>query len=122
MGPLLTALGLMLVVVEDADAMRQFTSRILKTRHDASVRMRPTGRHIKWARIGPQWAAMMNARRYLKLSPMQRKASARTAAKARWRIHGHKSSRPPWRLLTETAIVVFAPCGFAALAQQSFAL
>jgi hypothetical protein len=84
LGAILTVLGLKMVLVDDEESLRKYTARLSK-RHDASVRLLRTGRVIKWAKIGPEWARRMNAHRSLKLSPSRRIQIARTAARARGR-------------------------------------
>jgi hypothetical protein len=87
LGPLLTCLGLKLVVVEDLDAFKRIESRLTKRRRplrDASDMLATK----KWQRSrfpgGPEFASFMNARRTFKLDPSERSAIARTAANARW--------------------------------------
>lgn len=87
MGPLLTVLGLAIVVVEDQAAIDAYVRRLSRWRRDASVVMRSAQNRKK--RQHPHkgdslWAKEMNAWRRLKTSPKQRSKSASFAAKMRW--------------------------------------
>ncbi len=88
-GPLLGALGLKLVIVEDTALMAKVTnqlSRKASSRVYASGGMLPKRRRRKSRLLGNrEWSLVMNGRRYLLTNPEQRSAVARKAAKARWR-------------------------------------
>jgi hypothetical protein len=89
-GPMLRALGLKFVLVEDADAIKRITYGA-KKRNDAGESMpakkKPRNRRSKnnrHLRGISEWGKLFNAKRSLKLSPMQRIAIARRAAIVRW--------------------------------------
>lgn len=89
LGYTLQALGLMLVVTEDADALAKYTSKATK-RTEFAVRAHagmPTRKRKRkrgfWAG-NSEWGKLMSARRYILNSPVKRKRSASNAAKARW--------------------------------------
>jgi len=88
-GLLLTALGLKVVVVEDAEAFAIYAATAPKSKKqgDASGRMLPRKRRkAKQKYAGnKKWSQIMNARRSLILSEQRRKQIARKAAKKRWR-------------------------------------
>lgn len=90
LGPMLGALGLAIVVVEDHAMLAKVQGRLSKRQRpvlDASDGMRPIKRKQRrgyWRKC-PEWSRIMNARRMLILSPEQRRASARKAARTRWR-------------------------------------
>ena len=97
LGPLLTVLGLRLLVAEDAETMRQFAPRLEK-RQRASVRVASGKRRKKRPKLGPEWARLMNARRSLLLSPTKRKRIAKHAALVRWadiRATVRAAAKPP---------------------------
>jgi hypothetical protein len=86
MGPMLTVLGLMLVVVEDPDAIERFTTRLTKREH-AGNDVLAVGRRKKrrrYPKLGPEWGRRMRARQMLLQSATKRKQIARKAARARW--------------------------------------
>jgi hypothetical protein len=89
LGPLLTVLGVKLIMVEDSDALRRIGPR-LKKRNDASVRY-ASGRARKKRKLGPEWGKLMAARRVLSQSPSERSQIARRAAVIRW------ADSRPWR-------------------------
>ena len=92
MGKVLAALGLVLIVSEDAERMCRIQPRLSempkKAKH-ASVTMRPAKKRKKkgYWRGNTAWSEVMNARRHLILSEAERRASARNAARIRWRKH-----------------------------------
>ena len=103
MGPIsfpamLGALGLAVLVVEDAEAMARIRHR-LKPRDEryaanASVRRASDKKRGK-ARVAKgdrEWGRIMNARRSATLSDRRRKQIARAAARARWRRLPAKAS------------------------------
>lgn len=84
LGLVLGALGLKIIVVEDAEALRLVAAR-LKRKEDqyASSGMHP---HKKRANTGNSlWSKVLNSRRAFKLTPKQRTRIAKRAAMARWR-------------------------------------
>jgi hypothetical protein len=78
--PLLGALGLALIVVEDAEQLAAIRHR-LEPRKKAAVP--PDAFNKKSSPNG--WGQWMNCLRFLALSDAQRSASARHAAQMRWR-------------------------------------
>jgi hypothetical protein len=98
---LLPALGLRLAVLEDPDAIKQlkkFPTRQVKT----PERSLPWGRKGKQMRVSLRWQRRISSKggaaRAEKLTPAQRSASARKAAKARWRKPRiTEITRPPGR-------------------------
>jgi hypothetical protein len=115
MGPILGALGLMLVVVEDADAMAKHAKRLgtgkrsyqLNGAKNASIVLRFSRRKLRKMALASAAARMLKiparkrqsiARkagkaRMEKITPEQRSEFARVGAKARWKGH-HASSLP----------------------------
>jgi hypothetical protein len=85
-GVLLTALGLKVLVVEDAEAFAIYAADAPKVRN-ASVGMLPKKkRQNKHKHAGDaQWSQIMNARRALIVSDQKRHQIASRAARARWR-------------------------------------
>jgi hypothetical protein len=85
LGPMLTALGLKLVVVEDLDAVRQITSKLPRKLHaNGSI---PTERgpyRRRYPKLGSGWGRVMRARGLLLIPAHKRRQIARAAAKARW--------------------------------------
>jgi hypothetical protein len=83
LGPLLGALGLMLIVVEDAELLAQFAAAE-KRRNEAHTH----GGYSRgrWRR-NKAWARVMAARRMLVISPERRREIARKAIRARWARH-----------------------------------
>lgn len=87
MGPLLGALGLKLVVMEDAEVLEKIRRRLVPTKNAgvamlASKRRKP--RSFSPLRGNPDLARVMQSRWVLSRSPKQRSALARRAARARW--------------------------------------
>jgi len=90
MGPLLGALGLMLIVVEDAEMLARIASQMqLRERPipaDADHKMPTTKRRKRWRfPKGPEFAKLMRARSLVKMSDAERRRLARRAARLRWR-------------------------------------
>jgi hypothetical protein len=88
LGPMLGAMGLKVLVVEDAETLARFAKKLSKRkyRRHAGVGMPANKRHRKSALSGnSDWGKMMRARQIAQASPTQRKQSAKKAAKARWR-------------------------------------
>jgi hypothetical protein len=91
LGPLLGALGLKLAVMVDEESFRKIAHRLTKRRYNVPMRpppMRPpkkaSGKGLRDWSGNSQWAAIMNARRMLIVSPRMRSENARKAALARW--------------------------------------
>jgi hypothetical protein len=84
LGPLLTVLGVKLIMVEDRDALRRIGPRLTK-RNAASVRYASARARKKRPKLGPEWGRMMAARRVLSQSPSERSRIARKAAIIRWK-------------------------------------
>src|SRR5262249_24528701 len=90
LGPMLGALGAMLVLVEDEEMVarlsRQITPRAIKApdANDAILtKKRRKKRH--YLKGSSDWGRMMRARALLKLTYRERRRIARAAARARWR-------------------------------------
>jgi hypothetical protein len=90
LGPMLAALGMSIVLVEDLSALRkiqlQMTKR-LKPRLDASGAM-PTGKSKKRRGVfrgNSEWGKLLAARRVALQTDKERSDSARRAARIRWR-------------------------------------
>ena len=84
LGRVLAALGLVLVLTEDGEAVERIEQRMTaekNARNDACDKIPP--QHWRLAK-GSAWGRRMAARRALKLTAEERSASARRAAKARW--------------------------------------
>jgi hypothetical protein len=79
--PLLGALGLALIVVEDTEQLARVRHR-LKPRKKKAIDMRPNASNSK--KSPNSWGLWMNCMRFFALSDEQRSASARHAAHARW--------------------------------------
>jgi hypothetical protein len=87
MGPILNALGVMLVMTEDADAIARYTKRLgtgnlsymLNGAKNAPVIFKFSLRHMK------KIASRSAAGRMKKIPAWKRRAIARKAARARWR-------------------------------------
>lgn len=90
MGPLLGALGLKLIVAVDDETLARIIGRLTKRarkQSNASDAMRPMKRKKRrgYWKGNADWARIMNARRTLVVPESKRSASARKAARARWR-------------------------------------
>src|SRR5262245_10288828 len=89
LGPLLGALGLMLIVAEDTEQLGKIRHRLTKrvlSRSDAGRRMLAAKRRRKSKfPKGPEHARLMRNRQILTQSPAKRRAIAKKAARARWR-------------------------------------
>lgn len=84
-GVLLTALGLKVLVVEDAEAFAIYAADAPKSRNASGSMLPKKRRQNKHFRgNGVQWAQIMNARRALIVSEQKRTQIAKKAAKARW--------------------------------------
>jgi hypothetical protein len=81
LGPVLTALGLALIAVEDGEAVALIEKQLLASDNTSDK----TPNRYDWRRMkGTGWARQMNGLRTLKLTAEQRRASASRAARARW--------------------------------------
>lgn len=90
MGPMLSAMGCMLILVEDQETLDRITKRVAKrviavASADASIGMLPKRKRRRKGFRGADVSRMLNARRLLKLSPKRRKEIAKMAADTRWR-------------------------------------
>lgn len=96
---LLGALGLVVVVVEDAEAIARIRHRLVPRRAthvdacEAMLAKKRKRRPHLW-KANPDWGRIMSARRNLILNPDKRKRIAQTAARARWRNHRRKAPAP----------------------------
>jgi hypothetical protein len=83
LGPLLTVLGVKLIMVEDSDALRRIGPRLTK-RNAASVRYASGRTRKKRPELDSAWGKLMAARRVLSQPPRERSRIARLAAVSRW--------------------------------------
>lgn len=102
-GPMLGALGLKLLIVEDVEALARLTKRLgngfgegFGKRNEAQVRdasmtMRPRKRHKHQWKDNADWSRVMNSRRTLVMSDADRRKSAKHAAHMRWKRKGRKA-------------------------------
>lgn len=96
---ILGALGLAVVLVEDAEAIARIRHRLVP-RNPAQVdaceamlaKKRKRRPHL-W-KANPDWGRIMSARRNLIINPDKRRRIAQTAARARWRKHRRKATAP----------------------------
>lgn len=90
LGPLLTVLGLQIVLVEDPAAIAQCAGRLPirrdhKTAGEAMLAAQHRAQRLDIAaRRTPQWGRQMRARQVLAQTPRQRSHQARRAARIRW--------------------------------------
>ena len=87
MGPLLGALGLKLVVMEDAEVLEKIRRRLVPAKNANSAMLtqrKHKRRGFSLFRGNPEMARMLRQRGILKRSPKQRSALARRAARVRW--------------------------------------
>lgn len=95
LGPMLSVLGIALVVVEDLEAVRRITSRLKKREH-AGLRVLAKGkrkaRRYSAFRLAPEFAKLVRANQLLNQSGSERKRIAKTAARARWRTKPRRKS------------------------------
>lgn len=83
LGPMLGALGLKIVVVEDAEALARVARRLVrKEAQYANTGMRTEKSHVNTG--DSEWGRIMAARRMVLISPRQRTRLAKRAARARW--------------------------------------
>lgn len=99
LGPMLGALGLKLLLVEDAEALARIRGRIgarAKAKANAGASMpahkRKRRRGKTW-RGNRGWGQMMRARQLVLSSEGERRKRARTAARARW-AKSRRQGRP----------------------------
>lgn len=87
LGPLLTVLGLKIVLVEDAEALGRFAKRARsRKRHDAgSPMLAGKKRKRRGHRFGSEFAKVQRAKQLLTQSAQQRSRTARKASRARWK-------------------------------------
>jgi hypothetical protein len=91
LGPILSAMGLALVVVEDVEVLKRIDSQLTKRNRsrDTNANM-PTLKKSKkgtfWTGCS-EWGRMMAARRVLMASPTELTNRARNAARSRWARH-----------------------------------
>lgn len=84
MGPVLGALGLKLIVAVDEEILAKMRPRLTR-RHNAGGKMLAGKKPRKYGLTGDsQWGFVMACRQNVLLSPKQRSARARHAAKVRW--------------------------------------
>jgi hypothetical protein len=89
LGPLLQALGLAIIVVEDLGAFEKIEARLRKRRRkdDAHAAVLTLKRHKPrgvW-KGDKAWGKVMTARRLLTLTPARRSRIAKQAARAMWK-------------------------------------
>jgi hypothetical protein len=95
LGPLLGALGLVLVVSEDAAALARVKSRLIRSPYAGSKMLagKPK-RRFSLIRGNPELARMMRLRQVLLQTQHRRKEIARNAAAIRWGdVKGARSAR-----------------------------
>lgn len=88
LGPMLAALGVALVLIEDPETFARITAKMPKrdeSRAHASHDMLPVRRQRNRALFNSDASKVMNARRHLLLTPNQRRRIAKAAAHARWK-------------------------------------
>jgi hypothetical protein len=85
LGPLLTVLGLRILLAEDPASMARMASRLEK-RDQRAVRQLTVGKPKKrvYPKLGSAWGKYMAARRILSQSPKRRSQIARIAGVSRW--------------------------------------
>lgn len=116
MGPMLTAMGCMLILVEDAETLGRITSRVAKRVNPnpashADGKMQTKRKRNRKGFRGSEVGRMLRARGVLKLSAKRRKEIARMAAQTRWRKHRAKSSLPPTGALPRETGMSRSNCG-----------
>lgn len=105
LGPLLAALGLVLIVAEDAETLAKITKRMAKRRKkervgtDAGTTMLAQRRHKRRRFLpfkeAPEFAKIARAQQLLRQNPRQRQSIAKKAARARWAGHRPKRQKAP---------------------------
>jgi hypothetical protein len=94
MGPMLTAMGVALVVIEDLETLQRMEKRLKKRACAVVIENAGTGmpaqKHSRRRRYlpfkgNPDLARAMRAKQIASTSERERKRQARVAAKARWR-------------------------------------
>lgn len=90
LGPLLGALGVMMLLVEDTEALERISRRLTKSsrnRNDASGGMLTVQKHKRrryQLKGCSEWGRMMRARQTLMMTERERSMRARKAARVRW--------------------------------------
>lgn len=101
LGPLLAALGLVLIVAEDAETLAKITKRMAKRRQaepHAGTGMQAQKRQKRRRFLpfkSPEFAKVARAQQLLRQSPTQRKRIASAAGRARWKGHRPKGQKSP---------------------------
>lgn len=90
MGPMLSAMGVMLIMVEDVDTLARITKRVPKRVNpnqpaDAGDAMPAKRKRRRKGFRGSEAGRMLRAKQILKQSPKRRKEIAKMAAETRWR-------------------------------------
>lgn len=96
LGALLGVLGVMLVMVEDPEAMARFAARLEKRKTHANHGMLTTKRSGFAGSVGDsEWGKNARNMWLIKSKPRQRKRIARHAAKVRWAKHraAHRATK-----------------------------
>jgi len=86
MGPVLMALGVRLLLVEDPETIKRITLRAVRA-GDAgdSVLAAPRPKKRRYPKLGSEWGRLMRARQLATQSSVKRRSVAKAGAKARWR-------------------------------------
>lgn len=85
LGPLLTVLGLKIVLIEDADALTRYAKRAKKRRHPSgSIPAKKRAKRQAF-RGDSDWGRVMRARQILMQSPGERSQQAKRMNRMRWR-------------------------------------
>src|SRR4249919_1739517 len=86
LGPLLTTLGAVLVLVEDGDALNRFTSRMPRRANAGNdmLALEKRKKRRRYPKLGPEWGRVMRARQLLMQPRELRSQIARKAARTRW--------------------------------------
>ncbi len=88
MGAILGVLGLMLLVIEDPEAMRRFTARLPRRRMNTRDGIRAVEKSCAAGLSGnSDWGKLMQQKWMLQVGPRRRKKMAKTAIKVRWAKH-----------------------------------
>ena len=89
LGPVLMALGVKILLVEDTETIKRITQRANLAGHtDDAIPTMEKKKKRRYPKLGPEWGRLMRARALAKQSPMKRRALAIAAIKARWRRNG----------------------------------
>lgn len=102
LGPLLAALGLVLIVAEDAETLAKITKRMAKRRHaephagtDMQAQKRHKRRRFLPFKTSPEFAKVARAQQLLRQTATQRQRIASAAGRARWKGHRPKGQKSP---------------------------